>query len=162
MDKNYLIAEEIVFNAKPDAVPFNYRTSYKIGQLCLILSICCGRKGCSYFKLHMIAMSLCTKQEMLSLKNFTDNVFNSYTLVRFDPAVNRAVKYAIADGVMLQQVNGLFKLTTKGKSFADAIKKESDLMVSEKYFLNDLSNKLTEDKIKNLMSIWRYSDAPNK
>lgn len=71
MDKNYLIAEEIVFNAKPDAVPFNYRISYKIGQLCLILSICCGRKGCSYFKLHMISMSLCTKEEMTKISNET-------------------------------------------------------------------------------------------
>lgn len=63
---------------------------------------------------------------------------------------------------MLQQGNGLFKLTPKGKLFSDAIKKETDLMVIEKRFLIDLSDKLTEDRIRDLMSIWRYSDAPNK
>jgi hypothetical protein len=31
---------DIVFNAKPDAVPYNYRISYKVTQLCLIMRIC--------------------------------------------------------------------------------------------------------------------------
>ncbi len=159
---SYLIAEEIVFNEKPDAVPFNYRISYKIGQLCLILSICCGRKGCSIYKLHMISISLYTKQEMRRLKDFCENILSSYTLVRFDPAVNRAVKYAIADGLMFQQTNGLFKLTQKGKMFSEAIKKETDIMLGEKSYLNDISDKLSEDRIKGLISLWRYSDAPDK
>lgn len=31
---------DIVFDAKPDAVPYNYRISYKVTQLCLIMRIC--------------------------------------------------------------------------------------------------------------------------
>ena len=75
---------------------------------------------------------------------------------------NCSIKYAIGDRLMFQQANGLFKLTEKGKTFANSIKKEIDVMVSEKLFLSYLSNKLTEEKIKGLISIWRYSDASNK
>lgn len=162
LNNKYLISDDIVFNSKPDAVPYNYRVSYKIGQLCLIISMCCGRGGCSIFKLHMISMALYTKDAMKSLIDFCENRLSSYTLIRFDPAVNRAVKYALGDALIFQQANGLFRLTEKGKLFADLIKKDKDTLVNEKAFFGDLSNKLTEDSIKELMNVWRYSDAPNK
>lgn len=162
MNDKYLISDEIIFEAKPEAVPYNYRVSYKVGQLCLILSMCCGRGGCSIIKLHMISMALYTKEGMKNLREFCNNKISSFTIVRFDPSVNRALKYAMGDGLIFQQANGLFRLTEKGKAFANSIKKEKDIMISEKFFLGDLSNKLTEDKIKEIMTIWRYSDAPNK
>ena len=33
MDRELLMTDTIVFDAKPDAVPFNYRISYKMGIL---------------------------------------------------------------------------------------------------------------------------------
>ena len=32
------VQADIVFNAKPDAIPYNYRISYKVSQLCLIFA----------------------------------------------------------------------------------------------------------------------------
>jgi hypothetical protein len=110
----------------------------------------------------MISMALYTKSGMRNLKDFSDNKISSYTLIRFDPAVNRAAKYAMADRLIFQQRNGLFRLTEKGKLFANSIKKEKDIMVSEKVYLSELSNNVTEGKIKELMTVWRYPDAPNK
>ena len=37
MRETPLVYTDIVFNAKPDAVPYNYRISYKVTQLCLIM-----------------------------------------------------------------------------------------------------------------------------
>ena len=45
MDNSSLQYTDIIFDAKPDAVPYNYRISYKVTQLCLIMRIC-GRGGC--------------------------------------------------------------------------------------------------------------------
>ena len=56
MKDEFLISDTIVFDAKPIAVPYNYRISYKISQLVLILSICSPRGGCSLIKLHMISL----------------------------------------------------------------------------------------------------------
>lgn len=158
----YILSDEILFNVKPDAVPYNYRISYKIAQLCLIMSICCGRGGCSLIKLHMISVGLSSKREMEKILAFVDDQLSSYTVVRFDPAVNRAIKYALADKLISQQMNGLFKFSDKGKLFAKQIIKLDYLMVNEKSFLTLIKCKLSEEKIKFLMSSWRYSNVENK
>lgn len=159
MKLNKLLTDEILFDAKPDAVPYNYRISYKIAQLCLIMSMCCGRGGCSLFKLHMISIGLSTNHDMKELTDFSEGELTSYTVVRFDPAVNRAIKYAMSEELFFQQQNGLFRLTPKGVQFIKEINKINDLMSNEKTSLSVLSNKLTEGKIKALMTYWRYSSV---
>lgn len=57
----------IIFNAKPDAVPYNYRTSYKVTQLCLIMRICGRGDVCSLIKLHMISFALISQDNMRKL-----------------------------------------------------------------------------------------------
>ncbi|MFD2330101.1 hypothetical protein ACFSR7_12685 [Cohnella sp. GCM10020058] len=161
MDKSYLLADEIIFDAKPDAVPFNYRISYRIAQLSLILEFN-ARGGCSLMKLQMISTALSTMGDKEKLLEFANSESNSYTVVRFDPAVNRAVKYAMAEGLFNQQKNGLFRLTPKGKAFIKVIMKDISLMSSEKKFLFLLANKLTEEKIKELTTFWRYSNVEDK
>ncbi|OLN25679.1 hypothetical protein DSOL_5259 [Desulfosporosinus metallidurans] len=58
-----------------------------------------------------------------------------------------------------QQANGLYRLTDKGKKFVSKIDEDIELMAREKERLDSLSNKLTEAKIKDIMSLWRYSNA---
>ena len=79
----------IVFDAKPDAVPYNYRISYKVAQLCLIMRICGWGDVCSLVKLHMISFALISHDNMKKLIDYTDES-DSVPVVRFDPAVNRA------------------------------------------------------------------------
>lgn len=85
---------DIVFNAKPDAVPYNYRISYKVTQLCLIMRICGRGDVCSLIKLHMISFALISQENMRKLVDFADGI-GSAPIVRFDPSVNRALTYAI-------------------------------------------------------------------
>lgn len=108
--ESYLLTNEIVFESKPDAVPYNYRISYKIAQMCLIISkSCSSRAGCSLVKLHIISNALNTQEYMESLHDYV-NGKRGFMLVRFDPVVNRALKYAIADNLVSQLKNGTYKL----------------------------------------------------
>ncbi len=155
---DYLLTNEIIFDSKPDAVPYNYRISYKMAQLCLIISkSCSGREGCSLVKLHIISNGLNTEKNMRELEDYV-NERMGFMLVRFDPAVNRALKYAIADDLVAQLKNGTFKLTKNGKEFIKRIEKE-DILLEEKSFLNKLGTRLTKEKIERLMSLWRYKNA---
>lgn len=157
---DYLLTNKIVFDSKPDAVPYNYRISYKMAQLCLIIAkSCSGKEGCSLVKLHIISNSLNTEKYMRELEDYVNEKMG-FMLVRFDPAVNRALKYAIADGLVVQLKNGTFKLTKNGKEFIKKISKE-DILLAEKAFLNKLGTKLTKEKIEQLMSLWRYKNAEN-
>lgn len=158
--ENLILTNEIVFDSKPDAVPYNYRISYKIAQICLIISKSCNsRAGCSLVKLHIIAGALNTKECMKDLEDFVNEKM-TFMLVRFDPAINRAIKYAMADGLVIQLKNGMFKLSEKGKKLIKQIDKE-EVLEKEKQFLKELGTKLTNDKIESLMSLWRYKNAEN-
>ena len=157
---NYLLTNEIIFESKPDAVPYNYRISYKIVQICMIISKSCnGRAGCSLVKLHIISNALNAQEYMKSLQDYVNDKMG-FILVRFDPVVNRAIKYAIADKLVCQLTNGTFRLTYKGKELIKKIEKE-DIMIREREFLNELGTKLTNEKIDQLMSLWRYKNVEN-
>lgn len=95
MDNSSLQYTDIIFDAKPDAVPYNYRISYKVTQLCLIMRICGRGDVCSLIKLHMISFALISQANMIRLVDFAEGSGNK-PIVRFDPSVNRALTYAIA------------------------------------------------------------------
>lgn len=158
MDKGLLMTDTIVFDAKPDAVPFNYRISYKMGQLCLILGMC-SRKGSSFMKIQMIANAMNDEDEKKKLLKFVDSESYEMKTIRFDPAVNRVLRYAVADEMVEQLPSGSFILTEKGKLFVSKILEEKNLMSSEIEFLNRVSKKLTEKKISKLIEWWDSKNA---
>lgn len=160
MVEDSLIKGDIVFNAKPDAVPYNYRISYKVSQLCLIMRLCGWGDSCSLIKLQMISYALFSAETMAQLIDFADGI-GPAPIVRFDPAVNKALTYAIAYGFVSQQRTGTYKLTTKGHNLAEQIKIAGNLMVTELSRLKELSKKLTESKIKELTELWRANNASN-
>lgn len=151
---------DIVFDAKPDAVPYNYRISYKVSLLCLIMRICGwgSNNVCSLIKLHMISYALISQKNIKYLIMFTEGKYGT-PIVRFDPAVNKALTYAIAYAFIEQQKTGKFALTDRGRRLADQIQLVEDLMASEKTDLNRLAKKLTESKIQDLRDVWRNNNA---
>lgn len=153
------IDNDVIFDAKIDAVPFNYRISYKISLICIIIGKCCGRKGCSAIKLQMISSSVTTSKKRKELLDSVQlSFFAESTLVRFDPAISRAINFALADKLIYRQGNGLFRLTDIGKKLVASVYKEPELMVKEKQFFSNLSNKLTEEMIENFSWNWRIDN----
>lgn len=152
--EDYILTDYIVFDSKPDAVPYHYRLSYKIALACLILGLSCGRSGCSLSKLHLIIVSMYSEKEKNTLLKYVNGENNQYLILRYDPTINKTVDFMLADKIIFQQSNGLFRLTVPGKSFLEDIMDDDNLLVNEKEFLNKLSNKLTEnliDKIKSTL-----------
>lgn len=160
MDPKAFTHADIIFDAKPDAIPYNYRISYKVSQLCLIMNICGWGAGktCSLIKLHMISFALISKEYMKKLLAFVEGEYET-PIVRFDPAVNKALTYAIAYGFVEQQRTGKFALTDCGKQLSEQIQLAGDLMVTETSDLNNLAKKLTESRVEDLVDMWRYRDA---
>ena len=160
---NQLIYNDIILYCKDDAVPYNYRISYKVSLICLIIGECCGKKGCSATKLQMIDSAVSTnkrRKELLVIANGT--ALSEITLVRFDPAISRAINYALADQLIYRQGNGMFRLKEKGHSLVNKIYKNSELMIVEKDFFVALSNRLTEEIIGNIAQNWRINNAEDK
>ena len=151
-NEDYILTDYIVFDSKPDAVPYHYRLSYKIALACLILRLSCGRSGCSLSKLHLIIVSMYSEKEKATLLKYANRENNQYLVLRYDPTINKTVDFMLADKIMFQQGNGLFRLTVSGKSLFEKIMDDESLLINEKEFLNRLSNKLTENLIDKLKS----------
>ena len=158
MENSFLQYSDIIFDAKPDAVPYNYRISYKVTQLCLILRICGWRDTCSLIKLHMISFALISRANMKRLVEFVGETINA-PIIRFDPAVNRALAYAIAYGFIEQRKSATYKLTERGQKLADQIKLVGDLMAVEISDLDLLAKKLTETKVNEIVNMWRAKNV---
>ena len=157
MDVNDYINNDIIFDAKASAVPYNYRISYKIALICAIIGKCCGKKGCSALKLQMINAATTSKKAKDELFNLIDNPFiTETTIIRFDPAISRAINLAMADEVIFRQSNGLYRLKDKGKALLNAIYQNDETLTVEKQLLAELSNRLTEDIIDRIASHWRF------
>jgi len=161
MDGINLVNTDIIFDSKPEAVPYNYRISYKVSLICLSMALCCGRSGCSLIKLQMLSNAVSNPETKAQLLGFLNSNLRRQFLVRFDPVVNRALDFCIVDNLIYQQANGLFRLTQKGKDFSAAIKDDKDILKIEREILDKISLNLTEDKITELTDYWRNINATN-
>lgn len=94
--------------------------------------------------------------------NFLNLNLQYELIVRFDPALNRALEYALADELVIQQGNGTYKLSVRGKELAEKISEDKEILCSEKIILSEISSKLSEEKIKEISERWKYQDAENK
>ena len=147
--------KDIIFDAKAVAVPYNYRISYKVSLICLIINLCCMRGGCSSAKIHMITVALSDKTVQEDIERLVEGRYLMSSIpLRFDPSVNRALNYALSDELILRQANGNFKLTNKGKVLVEKIKADDTLLVVEKIYLSTLKYRLTEEIIATVSKDW--------
>ena len=120
---------KIRVTSRPMAVPYNYRTSYKICQLLMIISKNNSRATCSLEKIQIVSQVFSSETAFNDLVKFleVDEIF----MVRFDPIINRAVTFAIAEQLITQQKNGKYKLTQIGKRFMQLIDNDTELLKNE-------------------------------
>ena len=160
MDISFYINSDIIFDPKATAVPYNYRISYKIALICAIIGKCCGKKGCSAIKLQMINAATISQKVKAELFSLISNPFvMETTIIRFDPAISRAINLALADEIIYRQSNGLYRLKDKGKKLVDLIYEDDTVMMVEKQLLTELSNKLTEGIIDCIADNWRVEES---
>lgn len=151
----------IVFDPKPESVPYNYRISYKVSQICMILEKASKGSGTSLTKLQMISMAINIKSEENKLLEFLEKKGN-HIIIRNDPAVNQAISYAFYDELIYQQKNKLFRATKKGKKLVELIYLEEKLMNREKVVLERISYRLTENIIDEQLRLWGRTNVNNK
>ena len=67
-----------------------------------------------------------------------------------DPALNRALNYAVADGMCELTSNQKYRLTNKGLFFVAKIETDDDLFRNEKVFLKQIGKQLTDEIVDKL------------
>ncbi len=136
---------EFLFRRRPVAVPGDLRPAWRIGLLVILLKRCCRQGKSSLTRLHVLSWGLRTKDSQGELIALIEGRSNPDSLVvRFDPAFNRAIDFAIGEGFVRRVDGARIELTPSGDLFAEEIAKSDDLYPVEKAFANELRQRVTE------------------
>lgn len=143
----------IKFSKKPIPLPAEYRPMYQIAILTMVLKYCCRANTSSLHKLHLFSWCLYSEKNKTSLKYLIENKYRTqiphWTV---DPAVNRALSLAIADGICELTNSGKYKLTPIGMELVNKIDTDYDLFCGEKMYLNCIGKQLTDEIVDKLMT----------
>ena len=155
-----LYAEKITFSKKPISIPPEYRPSYSIALIVLILKICCQGSKSSLLKLHLINWALKSNENKISLKKFIlSNYTESSKTWGIEPSLNRAINYSVHEGICTI-TNGKYQLLEKGELFYTIIVENPEYLNEEIDFLNFLGKrKITDNRIDSIYKKWKNQNA---
>lgn len=134
-----------IFRRRPIAIPGDLRPGWRIGLLTLFLSKCC--RGCrsSITRIHVLSWAVRTEESRELLRSAISGVSAPDALiVRFEPSLNRAIDFAIGEGLISRSSGSRIELTTHGRQLAEEILAETTLFVIEKEFMTEIRQKVTE------------------
>lgn len=156
MAKQDLIIKKLSFTQRPIPIPADYRPMYKISLLVLILRLCCRSETSNLLKLHLFSWALSSDLNSTRLMDHvTSNFQSDFSVWGIEPALNRALQFAIAENIC-EVVNGKnYKLTEKGFRFYEMLKADKELFDKEKAFLNFIGkSKITDARINAMSKQW--------
>ena len=134
------------FIKKPIALPSNYRFFYQISIFLLILNLCSTKNtGASTLKLQLLAWALRDDEGCESLMKITKlkDAKHNFNFWALDPALNRAIEFALADGFLKLKKEKLIS-TPKGDIFLSYILETNDIFTHEKEILRNFEKSVTE------------------
>ena len=149
------IIKNITFSKRPISIPADYRPSYKISQICLVLKYACIGDKSSLLKLHLISWGFKNVENRKSLLKFVVSPDTSELKVwGIEPTLNRALQIAVADG-FCSYLNGNYKLENKGLEFTMKIEEDNEIFSEEIELLKKIGKKgITEKSIQYLTNKW--------
>lgn len=163
MDKQEITIRKLSFTQRPIPIPADYRPMYKIGLIVLILRLVCRAETSNLLKLHLFSWALNSEKNQLKLREYvTSNFTSDFSVWGIEPALNRALQFAIAENICEVVGGKNYKLTEKGFRFYEMISADSELFDTEKSFLNFIGkSKITDSRINTMSKQWTINYAKN-
>lgn len=139
------------FRRRPVALPGDLRPTWRIGLLSLLLSKCCRQQRSSLTRLHVLNWAVRSEASYEDLTALIeDKLSPDQLIVRFDPAFNRAIDFAIGEGLVKRVDGSRIELTEPGKTFAEAISMDAEVYVIEKKLIDVIKQKVSETLVNNI------------
>lgn len=144
----------VIFRQRPLSVPGDLRPAWRISVIVLILRKCCLQGRSSLRRLHVLSWAVRDTQVADALvRAIGGEVPPDTVLVRIEPALNRAVDFAIGEELIRRQRSDRVELTADGKDFAEAILKDTVVLGYEKQFAERVRFTVTEDFVKRMFEL---------
>lgn len=141
------------FVRQPDLVPAALRPERRVALALLLVDKCHG-SGASWKSLQLLSWAVRDTEHvelLVELKQGAD--IPDRPVVRFEPALDRALDLATGLGLLEQKAARVFRLTSAGRCVVDQIR-ASDAFRHEREMLNLLDGKVTQKEVGRVLE-WR-------
>jgi hypothetical protein len=136
---------DFVFRRQPVAIPGDLRPGWRIGLLVLLIHTCCRSARTSLTRLHVLSWGIRTEDSRRTIQAAIEGGLSPDSLVvRFEPFLNRAVDFAIGEGIIRRSGGNRIELTAKGKTLALELTQAETAYLVEKRFMNTIRQHVTE------------------
>jgi hypothetical protein len=140
------------FRKRPVALPGDLRPDWRLAVLMLILRRCCNNGQSTLRRLHVLNWAIRSSASRDAFLRRLDGENNpDEVLVRYEPALNRAIDLARGLGFMTRVSGNRVRLTLSGSRLADDVDELKDVLVDEKMFLARARGRVTEGAIQKLI-----------
>jgi len=148
------ITSGVVFTRRPDPIPGDLRTGWRLASAVLILRRCRANTA-NLEQIHVLTWALRSSQGRKVIRDwFRDHRKPNGLIIRHDPSTTRTINLAIAAGLAKRNENSSVSLTEKGEHLANLLWAHRDVLVPEKAFLAVLPARITQKSVNDLLT-WR-------
>ncbi len=146
------LAVPITFQRRPISIPGDLRPHWQIGVVLLILWNSRKAKA-SLRKIHIMNWAARDPQRQSDLIGYMEGeVGPEDVVVRYEPGLDRALRFAIAEGLVEVVKTNELQLTPKGSGVVKQIE-AADCLQFEKQFLKEIGTRVTEKRINALLRL---------
>lgn len=153
-DQQMLDILNLPFSFRKRPVPLNSqsRIIWGVSTLVLILFTCSRGKKSSVTRLHTLNWAIRSSENQSKMTELLENRVPPSTLfIKYDPGFNRAIEYAVAEGLVEMQGKARVRLLNKGMHLAREIIEDEECLIEAKDFLHNKGALLTEGLSKQLL-----------
>lgn len=156
---DYFDINAMIFNKRPIAISADYRPTFRITLIALVLLICSSRKKASLLKLHLFSWALKGTENMKAIYDLLANKRREVIhLWSIEPSLNRALRWGVSEGIFNFEGNK-YLLTKKGERLAELAMNDNEILDKEKEFLRSIRKSLSEKKVTEISKNWLNSNA---
>lgn len=141
-----------LFSRRPSPVGGEFRPSWRIAVLLLILNTSCRGGRSSFPRLHVLNWGLrssSAREALMSAVEGTPGLDS--VLIRYEPSFHRAIILAKGLGLIDFDQGKRVQITDTGKAAAEGLVDVEGVLEDEKAFLAELGYRLTEKLTKELV-----------
>lgn len=143
------------FYRQPTPIPASLRPGRRVALLLLLVAKSHG-SGASWKGIQLLNWAIKDRDHIDLLLNLRQSLdLPDRPIVRFEPALDRAIDLAVGIGLLESRASRVFRLTEAGKRVVTKIER-SDTLTQERGMLNLIAGKMTQKEVARLLE-WRVS-----
>lgn len=150
------IRADFTFTVRAEPLPGDLRPDWRIALILIMIMGCGWRGSMALKKLHLVCSAASSAPSRGLLLRMLDGVRNLDDVpLRIDPSLNRAIDYAIAEGLLAASVKSKtlsLEVLPHGKEFYDKVMAAIDCMEQEKRFADQLRGRLSSEKVEEILN----------